>query len=363
LLPLLVGFALLFGNIFAADKKSDKQQDGLKGPVGSVRVEKATITKENNQPVEGQRRRSHKIRYNEKGEMVEMIIYTSDSISRLLLFTGDAQGNTLASVFERGNPLALPPPPDSSTPQVTSSKKVFKHVFKYDSKGNRTEDAVYAEDGTLSGKDVYLFDIDGKPYGVRSFDEKGPTGSSRFTCDSKGMILTQSFTSQTGKITEKRTYAYELDAQGNWIKQTALKILDTGKIEPIEVVYRTLSYYPPVGTFSGLGVIGGISKEGAEKNENTSVTRMTGAVLAGSATRRVEPVYPSMAKAAHIQGVVIVEVTLDEEGDVLTARTLQGHPLLKDGAEKAALGWKFTPTSLNGMPVRVVGTLTFNFNL
>lgn len=361
MLSLLISFALLFGNIFAADKKSDREQDRLKGPVGSVRVEKATITRENNQTAEGQRRRVQKIRYNEKGEMVEMIVYADDYISRLLFFTGDGQGNTVASVFERSNPMA--PPPDPSTPQVTNSKKILKHVFKYDNKGNRTEDAVYVEDGTLFRKDVYLYDVDGKQFGLKSFDEKGETDSSRFTYDSKGMIATQTFASQTGKITERRSYIYELDVQGNWVKQTASRILDTGKLEPLEVIYRTISYYPPVGNFSGLGVVGGISKEEAEKDANTNITRKTGAVLAGSATRRVNPVYPPLAKAAHVQGTVVVEVTLDEEGDVLTARTLQGHPLLKDGAEKAALGWKFTPTSLNGMPVRVVGTLTFNFNL
>ena len=57
------------------------------------------------------------------------------------------------------------------------------------------------------------------------------------------------------------------------------------------------------------------------------------------------------------------EVTVDEEGDVLTARALQGHPLLKSAAERAALGWRFTPTRLLGEPVRVVGTITFNFHL
>jgi len=361
--PLLVCFALLFGSIFAADKKSDKEHNGLKGPVGSVRVEKAAITKENEKVVEGQRLRSHKTRYSEKGEMAEMILYNGDYISRFMLFTTDAQGNTLATVFERSHPLSPVPTDDPSAPQPPSSKKVFKHVFKYDAKGNRTEDAVYAEDGTLLGKDIYLFDIDGNHYGVQNFNENGVTGHSRFTYDSKGMIATQSFTSPTGKIIEKRSYVYELDAQGNWIKQTASRILDNGKVEPLEIIYRTISYYPPAGNFSGLGVIGGVSKESAEKTDTPNVTRMTGTVLAGAATRRVEPFYPPLAKAARVKGAVIVEVTVDEEGDVLTARTLQGHPLLKDGAEKAALGWKFTPTSLNGTPVRVVGTLTFNFNL
>jgi TonB family protein len=359
-LQLFVCFALLFGNIFAADKKSEKEQDGLKGPAGSVRVEKAVFTRDNNKPVEGQRLRSHKTRYTEKGEMFEMIVYTGDYISQFILFTGDAQGNVLANISERNNSFAPAPTANPSAPQPPTSKKVLKHVFKYDAKGNRTEDAVYAEDGTLFSKDVYVFDSKGMNIEVRSFDSQREIRRVSFTYDSKAMIATQSFFEPIGKLVEKRSYTHELDAQGNWIKQTASRILNNGKLEPLEVTYRTISYYPPVGNFSGLGVIGGISD--AEKN-NPNVTRMTGTVLAGSAIRRIEPVYPPLAKAARVKGAVIVEVTVDEEGDVLTARTLQGHPLLKDGAEKAALGWKFTPTSIDGLPVRVVGTLTFNFNL
>jgi hypothetical protein len=53
----------------------------------------------------------------------------------------------------------------------------------------------------------------------------------------------------------------------------------------------------------------------------------------------------------------------DEQGDVTSARAISGHPLLKDPAIAAALRWKFAPTQLGGQPVKVVGTLTFNFDL
>ena len=59
----------------------------------------------------------------------------------------------------------------------------------------------------------------------------------------------------------------------------------------------------------------------------------------------------------------MVEVTVDEQGNVISARALSGHPLLKDAATNAAKGWKFSPTMLTGVPVKVIGTITFNFNL
>ena len=93
------------------------------------------------------------------------------------------------------------------------------------------------------------------------------------------------------------------------------------------------------------------------------IIRKSGGVLQGSATQRVEPVYPPLAKAAQISGSVVVEVTLDEAGNVVSARAISGHPLLKDTAVTAARGWKFSPTMLSGTLVKVIGTITFNFNL
>ncbi len=93
------------------------------------------------------------------------------------------------------------------------------------------------------------------------------------------------------------------------------------------------------------------------------IIRKSGGVLQGSATKRVEPTYPPLAKAARVSGSVVVEVTVDEEGHVISARAISGHPLLKDSAIAAARGWLFAPTTLQGVPVKVIGTITFNYNL
>lgn len=93
------------------------------------------------------------------------------------------------------------------------------------------------------------------------------------------------------------------------------------------------------------------------------VIRKSGGVLQSSAINRVQPEYPPLARAAQVSGAVVVELTIDEEGNVMAARAISGHPLLKDSAIAAALGWKFKPTTLSGIPVRVIGTITFNFTL
>jgi TonB family protein len=79
--------------------------------------------------------------------------------------------------------------------------------------------------------------------------------------------------------------------------------------------------------------------------------------------RRVSPKMPPLAIAAQVEGEVVVEVTIDEGGNVESARAWRGHPLLRDAAVSAARGWKFKPTVVDGTPVKVVANLTFNFAL
>jgi len=75
------------------------------------------------------------------------------------------------------------------------------------------------------------------------------------------------------------------------------------------------------------------------------------------------PVYPSIARIAHIQGVVILEAVLDVEGRVDSVRVLRSIAQLDQSAVDAVKRWRFTPALLNGQPVSVVMTVTVNFTL
>ena len=79
--------------------------------------------------------------------------------------------------------------------------------------------------------------------------------------------------------------------------------------------------------------------------------------------RDVRPVYPEIARAAGVQGVVIIEAPIDAAGAVETARVLRSVPLLDEAALDAVRQWLFTPTLLNGVPTPVVMTLTVSFKL
>ena len=94
-----------------------------------------------------------------------------------------------------------------------------------------------------------------------------------------------------------------------------------------------------------------------------SPLRVGGNIKAPTKTRDVRPAYPAEAQAAKIEGVVIIEATINEEGRVVNACVLRSIPLLDDAALQAVGGWEFTPTLLNGAPVPVIMTVTVNFTL
>jgi len=77
----------------------------------------------------------------------------------------------------------------------------------------------------------------------------------------------------------------------------------------------------------------------------------------------VAPVYPAAARLARVEGMVIIEATIDERGNVARAQLLRSIPLLDDAALTAVRQWKFTPTLLNGVAVPIVMTVTVNFKL
>jgi protein TonB len=76
-----------------------------------------------------------------------------------------------------------------------------------------------------------------------------------------------------------------------------------------------------------------------------------------------KPVYPPQAKLMKIEGTVTVQLLIDENGDVVSAKASGGPQMLKAMAESAARKAKFTPTKLSGVPVKVTGVVRYNFKL
>jgi protein TonB len=88
---------------------------------------------------------------------------------------------------------------------------------------------------------------------------------------------------------------------------------------------------------------------------------ISGGVLNGKAISLPKPAYPPIARAAHASGTVVVQVLIDENGNVVSAHAVSGHPLLQAVAVGAARQARFSPTKLSGQPVKVTGVIQYNF--
>jgi len=77
----------------------------------------------------------------------------------------------------------------------------------------------------------------------------------------------------------------------------------------------------------------------------------------------VAPVYPALAVAARVEGSVVLDCVIDEDGHVASVTALRSQPLLEAAAVDAVRQWRYRPTLLNGVPVSVLLTVTVDFRL
>ena len=91
--------------------------------------------------------------------------------------------------------------------------------------------------------------------------------------------------------------------------------------------------------------------------------RVPSTILSGKALNLPQPMYPAIAKQAHVQGPVSIQILVNEEGKVLSAQVVSGNAMLSTSAKEAAMRARFSPTMLNGQPVKIQGVITYNFVL
>ena len=91
--------------------------------------------------------------------------------------------------------------------------------------------------------------------------------------------------------------------------------------------------------------------------------RLGGVVLEGKLARKVMPVYPVLARAARISGIVRLVGIVGTDGNIRRLDVVSGHPLLVDAAIDAVRQWGYRPTMLNGVPVEVVAPIDVTFRL
>jgi protein TonB len=115
------------------------------------------------------------------------------------------------------------------------------------------------------------------------------------------------------------------------------------------------------GGFAG-GSVGGLGHQPPVAAPPPPI-RVGGQIAPPTLAKRVEPEYPPVAIAAHVEGTVILEATVDRRGRVAGVEVLRSHPLLATAAVDAVKQWQYEPLMLNGSPQPFVLTVTVSFNV
>lgn len=139
--------------------------------------------------------------------------------------------------------------------------------------------------------------------------------------------------------------------------ENTYQLIDINRTEPARELFQVPVGYKieeshslyDVGSGTGTGIGTG--------------TNIRGGALNGKAISLPTPEYPAIARQAQASGAVTVQVTVDEEGNVVSARATSGHPLLRAAAVAAAQKAKFSTTKVNGEAVKVSGVLTYFFTV
>jgi periplasmic protein TonB len=172
-------------------------------------------------------------------------------------------------------------------------------------------------------------------------------------------------------------------AQALKIARPMARVLDINKLTAPAVIPKKIKIVadeapPDLGAAAG-GVVGGVPGGvlggvigGVTENVRTipppppperRIVRVGGDVKPPVPISTPQPNYPPVAKAAHAEGLVVIDAIIDEEGNVVQARAVEGPPLLIAAALDAVAKWKYQPTYLNGQAVSIRTHIQVMFRL
>lgn len=185
------------------------------------------------------------------------------------------------------------------------------------------------------------------------------TRKASVTADGKlNLTLTRNVKNAAGEATMKTNEIWELLDAGETLKITRYMETPRGATNA-ELFFTKKS--AGVRTAIGSTAVFGTTQAPVMTGSEVGARQISGGVLNGKATRLPKPEYPAAARAVRASGAVNVQVTINEQGNIISASAVSGHPLLRQAAEQAARDAQFAPTLLEGVPVSVTGVIVYNF--
>jgi len=340
---------------FPAQNKTDRERDGFSGQVYAVREAALSAAQQKANAPSGADRHTTSY-YDKDGALTLRLDYVEGRMVRRRSFRHTSPGEIVETIEDGGVDSAA----DVAGPNPPLNR-VIRHSLKFDSDGNLAEDSESGDDGKELQRTTFKRDARGRvvEVTVKSRGVGAHESSTTYKYSDGNDPASSTYEFVPGRPVTQH-FSYELDSRGNW---TTRLEQDSGN-----TVKRTIAYYAVETGASAQPSTAGIPGESPNDPLQPTplsglpkVVRRSGGALQASAIRRVEPAYPMSARSAHITGSVVVEIRIDHFGAVADAKAINGPRELQDAAVEAARQWRFQPTSISGVRVDVVGTITFNF--
>jgi TonB family protein len=355
----LVGFGQLAGAQEAALRKaatsnatsSDREQDGLSGPVRRVRLESAKIVVKDGKPIEGSREVRGTTTYDVNGRKIDTVArpVEGSAPSGKEQYHYDDKGN-ITEMIVRGNDGSI------------LSKEIYQYEF--DELGNwkkmTTSVAVY-EDGKLSFEPVEVTYRTITYYYGQAIDKIAAAPASKPSSVSAPSVspapaksVSDPQTSEGANARESKTVSIEkatgTDGNKGGAKNPAVSSVPEASSSSKNSSNKTMETASPSGEVP------------AASPGKIPVTHVSEEMLRSAAINLPQPEFPSAAELTGQQGRVQVQVIVDEKGEVTSAKGASGNSLLNEAAEAAALKARFSPAKFSSDPARVFGVITYDFS-
>ena len=341
----------------ASGNESDRSRDGLQGPVRRIRTEVVKLSTASGKAVEDGKR---------------VVLETAEY---------DLKGSKTQNQY-------FP---------VAGATLTGRESYKYDDKGNISEMTLANADGSLVSKEVYKYEADSLGNWVKmttsvavvengkiAFEPTEVTYRTIFYYLDAAMMAkmaeparnpTPSVKTEDAPSQVKATVEASSEVKPNGNSGASAnhaegeKVAATLPLPTTSLDKLKLSAAHP-GSPDLRGAALDTNKKVVDVSDNAPppaprplLKPVSGGVLNGMALVLPAPSYPDTARRMRQAGIVQVEVVVDENGKVISARALSGPSTLRDVAVEAAYRARFSPTKLSGQPVKVTGQINYNFTL
>lgn len=318
-------------------EESDRARDGLRGPVRRIRTEVVKVMM-----VDGK---------------------LADNGKRVLLETSeyDLKGAKIQNQYF---------PVGGSTP-------TGRETYKYDDKGNISEMTLMGADGSLISKETYNYDYDSLGNWVKMTSSVAVVENGRISFEPSEVTYRTIFYYLDASMT--RMLEGPTSAAANPKPESTPPVSEVKDSSGSSSVRLVQAFQPPptrLVKFTNPNVqsltpdrnVQLVPNPKVSVNENDPAPApkvapppVSNGVLNGQALSLPPPTYPEAARRMQLIGTVRVEVTVDENGKVISAKAISGPGLLREASVQAAYRAKFSPTKLSGKPVQVTGSIVYNF--